>query len=110
VDAARVRRVHDLIMATTHDAIANDPDTALLIDIDLSILGADPDVFDRFERNVRKEYWWVPGPLFRQTRAKILQSFLDRPSVYATAGFRERLEDAARRNLAAAIAALTKGT
>lgn len=110
VDAARVWRVHDLVMATTHDARAHDPDAALLIDIDLSILGADREAFDRFERNVRKEYWWVPRPLFRQTRAKILQSFLDRPSVYATAHFRDRLEDAARRNLAMAIAALTQGT
>jgi predicted metal-dependent HD superfamily phosphohydrolase len=107
VDAARVRRVRDLVMATTHDAIAHDSDAALLVDIDLSILGADRDAFDRFEQNVRKEYWWVLSPLFRQARAKILQSFLDRPSVYGTPHFRDRFEAAARRNLAVAIAALT---
>ena len=106
--AARARRVHALIMATTHAASSDDPDTSLLIDIDLSILGADPESFGRFERNVRKEYWWVPSPLFRRTRATVLQSFLDRPSVYANPIFRDRLENAARRNLAMAITDLIK--
>lgn len=103
VDAGRIQRVHALIMATTHDASSDDPDGRLLIDIDLSILGADQESFSRFEKNVRKEYWWVPNPIFRRTRATILQSFLDRPSVYANAYFRARLENAARRNLAMAI-------
>ncbi len=107
VDSKRIKRVHDLIMATTHDASARDPDAMLLVDIDLSILGADRAVYVRFEENVRKEYSWVPGVLFRRTRATILQSFLNRPSVYATENFRDRLEDAARRNLRLAIAELT---
>lgn len=108
VDRARVDRVRDLILATTHAAPAPDADSKLLVDIDLAILGADPAAYARFEENVRKEYRWVPAPLFRRTRATILKSFLDRPSVYATAHFRERLEEPARRNLAAAIAALTR--
>jgi predicted metal-dependent HD superfamily phosphohydrolase len=106
VDSKRIKRVHDLIMATTHDASAPDPDAMLLVDIDLSILGADRQVYVRFEENVRKEYSWVPGVLFRRTRANILQSFLNRPSVYATENFRDRLEEAARRNLRLAIAEL----
>jgi predicted metal-dependent HD superfamily phosphohydrolase len=107
VDAERAQRIHNLILATTHDAPAHDPDARFLIDIDLSILGADRATFRRFEENVRKEYWWVPSTLFRQTRAKILQSFLDRSSVYATAHFRDRLENAARSNLDMAISALS---
>jgi predicted metal-dependent HD superfamily phosphohydrolase len=106
VDSGRIQRLHDLIMATTHDASARDSDAMLLVDIDLSILGADRETFDRFEKNVRKEYWWVPRALFRRTRATILQSFLDRSSVYATAHFRDQLENNARDNLTAAIAAL----
>jgi predicted metal-dependent HD superfamily phosphohydrolase len=108
VDAERSQRVSDLIMATTHDAAVQDADAMILVDVDLSILGADPATYACFEANVREEYWWVPGVLFGPTRARILQSFLDRPSVYMTAPFRERLEHAARRNLAAAIAELTK--
>jgi predicted metal-dependent HD superfamily phosphohydrolase len=105
-EEATIERVRALIMATTHDAAPSDPDAMLLVDVDLSILGADRETYGRFEDNVRKEYSWVPGPLFRRTRAKILQSFLDRPSVYGTARMRERLEDAARENLREAIARL----
>jgi predicted metal-dependent HD superfamily phosphohydrolase len=109
VDSKRVERVRDLIMATTHDANPRDADAMLLVDIDLSILGADPQTYLRFEKNVRKEYSWVPAILFRRTRAGILQSFLDRPSVYATPSFCDRLEVAARANLRSAIAELTGG-
>jgi predicted metal-dependent HD superfamily phosphohydrolase len=107
VDRGRIERVSGLIMATTHAASADDPDAKLLVDIDVSILGADRETYAIFERDVRKEYWWVPGPLFRRTRAKILESFLTRSSVYSTAHFRERLESAARENLARAIDDLT---
>jgi predicted metal-dependent HD superfamily phosphohydrolase len=106
-DPLRAGRIRDLIMATTHDASVRDPDAMLLVDIDLSVLGADRATYARFEENVRKEYSWVPAMLFRRTRAAILQSFLDRPSVYATAAFRDRLERAARDNLRSAIATLT---
>jgi predicted metal-dependent HD superfamily phosphohydrolase len=107
-DPETAQRVHDLIMATKHDAPAPSPDAALVVDIDLSILGADEETFARFEENVRREYWWVPGDLFRRTRAAILQSFLDRSSVYGTAYFRQKGEANARRNLATAIAGLTE--
>jgi predicted metal-dependent HD superfamily phosphohydrolase len=107
VDSPRVQRVHDLVMATRHDAPVDDPDAALMVDLDLSILGADEDTFERFERNVLKEYWWVPAGLFKRTRASILQSFLDRASVYGTDYFRQKAEAQARRNLAGAIAVLS---
>jgi len=103
VDQSIAARVFELVMATIHDAPACDPDAQLLVDIDLSILGSDPDAYELFEINVRKEYRWVPGNLFRKTRRKILQSFLDRDTVYSTDALRRRYEDQARTNLAAAI-------
>ena len=107
VDPARVGRIGGLIMATVHAAPSREQDAMLLVDIDLSILGADRDTYARFEENVRKEYSWVPLLLFRRTRAGILQSFLDRPSIYGTARFRDRLETSARENIRWAIANLT---
>jgi predicted metal-dependent HD superfamily phosphohydrolase len=106
VDSARVQRVHDLIMATTHDASIGDLDSQLLVDIDLSILGADRETYLRFESDIRREYWWVPSEIFGRTRAAILQSFLDRDSIYQTPTFRDRLENEARKNVALAVAAL----
>ncbi|MBP7962586.1 MAG: hypothetical protein KBG20_06780 [Caldilineaceae bacterium] len=77
------------------------------MDIDLSILGSDPADYDRYEAAIRQEYAWVPGFLFRRKRKAILQSFLDRPRLYATVFFRERLETQAHINLARAIAQLS---
>ena len=108
VDPARVDRVRMLILATRHDAPATTPDSQLLVDVDLSILGADEVTYAEFEKNVRQEYCWVPSILFRRKRAEILESFLDRPQIYNTPPFHARLEQPARRNLAAAISGLRR--
>lgn len=92
-------RVHALIMATRHTANPILPDEQLLVDIDLSILGAEQARFDEYEEQIRKEYAFVPRWLFRRKRRAILQGFLDRPSIYSTAHFRHALEERARANL-----------
>ncbi len=99
----RVARVHALIMATQHAVPAATPDAQLLVDIDLSILGADEVAYAEFERNVRREYRWVPYFLYRQKRREILQSFLDRPRIYSLKHFQDRFEAKARKNLRLAI-------
>ncbi len=103
---ARADRVHALILATMHDAPVSDPDARLLVDVDLAILGADDGTFQRFEHDVRREYRWIPGPVFRRARRRILQSFLDSESVYLTEPMRQRYEASARENLRKAVAAL----
>ncbi|QDV09046.1 hypothetical protein Poly30_46030 [Planctomycetes bacterium Poly30] len=101
-----IRRVESMILATKHSAEPPFPDAALMVDIDLSILGRDPARFDRYEQDVRREYRWVPGPLFRSKRKEMLVAFLARPHLYATEFFRERYEGQARENLARSIASL----
>jgi predicted metal-dependent HD superfamily phosphohydrolase len=108
--AAAAQRVHDLVMATRHTALPADPDEQLLVDIDLSILGAGPDRFAEYEQQIRDEYAFVPAPLFRQKRGEILQAFLDRPVIYSTAHFRETLEARARENLRKAVADAASAT
>lgn len=108
VDPQRIARVHAHIMATRHEAPATTPDSQLVVDIDLSILGASEEAYARFEENVRKEYRWVPSMIFRRKRAEILESFLVRPTIYSTKPFRERYDSQARRNLESAIVALRK--
>jgi predicted metal-dependent HD superfamily phosphohydrolase len=106
VSADRTQRVRDHILATRHEAVASDPDSRLVVDIDLSILGVDEVAYAQFEVDVRQEYKWVPGILFRRKRAEILESFLARPQIYTTELFRERYEARARINLARAISEL----
>ena len=109
VPPASCARVHDLIMSTCHAAEATTADGKLLVDIDLSILGADPERFDEYEVQVRHEYAWVPGLLFRRKRREILQGFLARQSLYSTPWFQQRFEAAARMNLQRSISRLQPG-
>jgi predicted metal-dependent HD superfamily phosphohydrolase len=88
-------------MATRHDAVPVDADAQLLVDIDLSILGAERERFDEYERQIRAEYAFVPALIFNAKRRQILRSFLDRPRIYSTPAF-SVLEATARANLARA--------
>lgn len=99
-------RVHALVLATRYDAEPADADAALLVDIDLAILGAAPARFAEYERQIRAEYTHVPPALFARKRGEILRAFLARPAIFATSALRGELEAPARANLAAAIAAL----
>lgn len=103
VAAEAVDRVHALILATRHTAVPSGQDEQLLIDIDLSILGAEAERFGEYEDQIRREYAFVPGWLFKRKRRAILASFLDRPRLYSTTLFHDALEQRARSNLRQAI-------
>lgn len=101
-----IARIRSHIMATRHVALAADDDARLVVDIDLAILGSEPARYAEFERDVRKEYKWVPGVIYRKKRAEILQSFLNRPMIYHWKPAYERFEARARNNLSRAIGTL----
>ncbi len=96
-------RVHALVMATLHDAAPQGRDAELLIDIDLSILGAPSERFAEYERQIRVEYAHVPPELFEPRRRELLRRFIDRDPLYATPGMRAACEAQAKLNLRAAI-------
>ena len=95
-----------MVMATRHAAVPPDPDARVLVDVDLSILGAPAARFDEYEAQVREEYAWVPGFIYRRERRKILQGFLARPAIFSTAPFLERYEQQARVNIGRSLGAL----
>ena len=102
----RASRVYELVMATLHSAVPVGRDAAVLVDIDLSILGSDAARFDEYEVQVREEYSWVSEPLYRAGRRKILQDFANRESIYSKEYFQTRCEAQARRNIARSLARL----
>jgi len=102
-DAEVAQRVHALVMATRHDAQPVDDDARLLVDIDLSILGAPAARFAQYEQQIRSEYAHVPPDVFEPKRRQILAGFLARDPLYQTPGVRARLETQARANLRLAI-------
>jgi predicted metal-dependent HD superfamily phosphohydrolase len=103
VPASSLERVSKLIMATCHAAPPEGPDEQLLVDVDLSILGAPGPRFVEYEAQVRAEYQWVPAQLFCERRRAILTEFLARQSIYHTPQIRDVLEAQARANLAYAL-------
>ena len=110
-DSDTAQRDHDLVMATQHHApaaLGSSPDAQLLVDIDLSILGSPAERFERYDQDVRKEYAWVPGFLYQEARAQVLQSFLDRPRLYNGEHAVALLDAQARINLAAALSRLAQ--
>jgi len=99
VPGESAQHVYDLVMATRHTAVPRGRDEQLLVDIDLSILGAERARFDEYERQIRKEYSYVPEFLFRRKRKEILLGFMERPAIYSTPHFHDALEARARDNL-----------
>lgn len=95
--------VHQLVMVTRHDVLPSQPDEQLLVDIDLSILGAPEERFAQYEQQIREEYAFVPAWIFRRKRVAILKSFMDRPRIFSTGHFYAALEQRARANLLRAV-------
>jgi pantetheine-phosphate adenylyltransferase len=101
-------QVHELVMTTKHTTVPTDHSAQVLADIDLMILGKPEKEFDVYEVGICKEYEWIPQSDFCAGRSNILQSFLDRPSIYSTEVFRGKYESAARKNLERSIEKLQK--
>jgi predicted metal-dependent HD superfamily phosphohydrolase len=114
--AERIGRIATMIRATAGHAVpalADDEarrDCGLFLDMDLAILGSPPEDFAAYEAAVRREYAWVAEPMWAAGRRRVLESFLARPAIYASAQFRASHEAPARRNLARALDALASAS
>jgi len=106
------REVEALVLATrylTDDQTQNElctRDSALIRDVDLSILGKPPEQFDSYEQAIGAEYNFVPARERRQRRIHILERFLELPTIYEHQYFQERYEQQARCNLSRSIVRL----
>ncbi len=81
-------------------------DCGLFLDMDVSVLGAEAAVFDRYEAGIAAEYRpFYEEEAYRQGRLKVLQHFQARDRIYVSEAF-AALEAPARANLARSIAAL----
>lgn len=107
--AALVQTVHRHILDTRHTPGPLTGDAQWVVDIDLAILGQSDAMYREFERNVRREYFFVRWPRYVQGRSAVLRGFLDRPRIYGTDWFYQRYESHARTNLNRAQEALNEG-
>ncbi len=100
--------IRELILATRHICPPPTPDACLLVDIDLSVLGQSPDVFEKYERAIRTEYSWVSEESYKIGRSGVLRSFLGKSAIYCTDGFEKKYGQQARENIMVALAALER--
>lgn len=95
-----IASVESCILATQkHQLISGVPDLPLFLDLDLAILGAPDQVYRQYSEAIRAEYNWVPGPVYRLGRGKVLKHFAQRPTLFFTPAMAARFEAQARRNL-----------
>jgi predicted metal-dependent HD superfamily phosphohydrolase len=100
--------VSDLVMATKSHSTEAGPDAALMVAVDLSILGQGEQRFAEYESQIREEYCSVPKLIFNFKRAEILERFLARSRIYATDFLGAKYEQQARRNLEGSIRQLKR--
>lgn len=104
-DRSSVERAVLAIEATAGHVLPDGdcPDAPLLLDIDLSILGAEEAGFDVYDAAIRREYAHVPEVDYRAGRRAILATFLARERLFLTEWGHARWDRAARANLRRAI-------
>lgn len=96
----QIAEVQRLILLTqTHQAGPYDRNAHLLLDADLAILGAAAPVYQQYSQAIRQEYHWVDEAAYRQGRGRVLTQFLERPFIYHSPPFFQKLESPARHNL-----------
>jgi predicted metal-dependent HD superfamily phosphohydrolase len=93
-------------LTKTHDVQLDDRLGAILISIDLSILGAEPARYDAYAAAIRQEFIHVPEGDYRAGRARVLSQFAGRPVIFPDAAFAARYDRPARENLARELASL----
>ena len=93
------RRATNLILATKKHDGSLEQDTAVMVDIDLSIFGQESKRFDEYENQIGQEYNWVSQSEYVVGRTAVLKTFLARPSIYTTGFFHNKYEQQARENL-----------
>ncbi len=104
LDTARISAL--IRLTARHGALSPadvDPEAALFLDCDMAILGAAPEVFDRYGAAIREEYASVPSVLYSLGRRRFLTRVLEAPRIFLSDYFHARLDAAARVNLARAL-------
>jgi predicted metal-dependent HD superfamily phosphohydrolase/RimJ/RimL family protein N-acetyltransferase len=110
IDTARVAEL--IALTARHGRLApadlgNDAaadDARHFLDCDMAILGAEPAVFDAYDRGIAAEYRGrIPGWLFRINRRRFLKGLLAKERIFLSDFFHVRLDAQARDNLRRAL-------
>ena len=93
-------------LTKTHRVEPGDRLGAILISIDLSILGAETCRYDAYAAAIRKEFAHVPESDYRAGRSAVLGRFAAQPVIFPDPAFARKYDGHARDNLARELASL----
>jgi predicted metal-dependent HD superfamily phosphohydrolase len=105
-DGEEVARL--ILLTKDHATSRDDPLGALMVSIDLAILGSDSDRYRAYADAIRQEYASVPYAEWRQGRALVLMGLLAADKLYPDPRF-AALEARARRNMQGELSRLRAG-
>lgn len=88
-----------IILSTKGHNISKNKDVNHFTDADLSILGSDWKVYEKYCKNVRKEYKYYLDFMYNKGRIKVLHHFINMPVIFKTNYFYNKFEIPARENL-----------
>jgi predicted metal-dependent HD superfamily phosphohydrolase len=94
-------------LTRTHQVEPADRLGAILISVDLGILGAEPARYDAYAAAIRKEFAHVADGDYRAGRSRVLRQFAARPVIFPDPFFAARYDRQARENLARELASLS---
>ncbi len=101
-----IKYAKDLVLLTEHfrsPPLSLSIDQQIMLDTDLAILGSSPTRFRQYCDDIQREYHWVVEQfgveLYCQRRIKVLESFVERSSLYHTPFFQEKYQLQAKENL-----------
>jgi predicted metal-dependent HD superfamily phosphohydrolase len=107
VPSAAIDRVASYVLSTERHA-GDAGDSALVSDIDLTILGASSHKFETFESQIRREYAHVPEERYFPGRRAVLEGLLGRREIYRAQEIRAEFDARARANLKRRISELSR--
>ena len=99
-------KVKELVLVTQH--FKREPghgDGGILHDMDLAVLASEPEVYTKYEQNIRKEYSFVDDKTFYSGRLEVLNHFLQKKNhlfathLFQSQGYCKRAEENIRREI-----------
>jgi predicted metal-dependent HD superfamily phosphohydrolase len=101
---AAVASAHAIILHSVHHGPSGNSDTQLFCDLDLYRLAGSYETFLKHGDDVRREYSWIDDDAWAVGCAKFMERLQERPAIYQTGYWRDRLETQARSNIARLLA------
>lgn len=103
LNALLINNIKTFIKATKDHTIPEGAslrnDLSLFLDLDLSILGTEEEMYKLYSEKIRKEYSKYPDKVYKEGRKVALQNILAAKSIFSTNAFKEEMEQKARANI-----------